>query len=297
MSTRKQYRNDDDFEDDAYDIAESTLLAPTHSDSDDGDSIHEENYSNEEGGIESEEGEETLNEVEMDGGVKSKLSTDAPSKKRQKLETMKKARGFSSPSSLSSAPLTDANSMFKAILDMEPVGPYDSLSTQLSSNSFISSLPKTEEFTQLHLRAFSSVFSSLRKALRLENLKEAGSPKAIVVCSSATRASEVIKDISKVLKVKVAKLYAKHFKVQEQVEMLQEKIVIGVGTPNRLNKLIEVGALSLAETDIFVIDSHKDSKNFTVLTLPEIKNDLYNLLREHVVTELGHLKLAIVGSM
>ena len=104
--------------------------------------------------------------------------------------------------------------------------------------------------------------------------------------ASAARATEVIKDISKVFKVKIAKLYAKHFKVHEQVKMLQEKIVIGVGTPNRLNKLIEVGALSLAETEILVIDSHKDSKNFTILTLPEVKNDLYNFLRGNVAKDL-----------
>ena len=209
---------------------------------------------------------------------------------------MKKARGLNASSPSSSSILTDANSMLNVVLKNEPEGPYDSISSLLSAHNFISSLSNTEEFSQLHIRAFSSVFPSLKKALRLENIEEAGSPKAIVICSSAARATEVIKEISKVLKVKVAKLYAKHFKVNEQVEMLQEKIVIGVGTPNRINKLIEVGALSLSETDIFVIDSHKDGKDFTILTLPEVKNDLYNLLRGNVVKELKHLKLAVVGT-
>ena len=303
MSGRRQVRNDDDFEDDEYDVAESALLAPTHSDSDDGDSVYEESDSKD---VRSDVDEEVKvvervdalkDKDEIVDRTKSKPSSNEPSKKRQKLEALKKARGFTAPSSSSSSSLTDANSMLNAILDKEPGGPYDPLSTLLSSQNFISSVPSNAEFSQLHLRAFSSVFSSLRKALRLENIEEAGSPKAIVVCSSAARATEVIKDISKVFKVKIAKLYAKHFKVHEQVKMLQEKIVIGVGTPNRLNKLIEVGALSLAETEILVIDSHKDSKNFTILTLPEVKNDLYNFLRGNVAKDLRHIKLAVVGSI
>ena len=216
MSTRKEVRNDDDFEDDAYDVAESTLLAPTHSDSDDGDSVVEESSDGEdedEGGVEDDEGSTVLIRASDEEVHKNNLPNTEPSKKRQRVEAMKKARGLNASSPSSSSILTDANSMLNVVLKNEPEGPYDSISSLLSAHNFISSLSNTEEFSQLHIRAFSSVFPSLKKALRLENIEEAGSPKAIVICSSAARATEVIKEISKVFKVKVAKLYAKHFKV------------------------------------------------------------------------------------
>ena len=41
---------------------------------------------------------------------------------------------------------------------------------------------------------------------------------------------------------RVAKLYAKHFKVEEQKKVLQEAVVnVATGTPNRLVKLAEDG--------------------------------------------------------
>ena len=304
MSTaRKPVLNDDDFEDDAYDVPESTLLAPTHSDSDDGEGSvsedsSEESNGEEEVGLEEVDGEGVQKEeVEHKDESKRKVSTDISSKKRQKVEALKKGRGSAPSSSSSLSSLVDAKSMLHALLNFEPEGPYNSLSMSLSTQNFIASIPKNGEFSQSHLRAFSSVFPSVKKALRLENLNEVGSPKALIVCSSASRATDIIKEISNVLKVKISKLYAKHFKVHQQVEMLQEKIVVGVGTPNRLNKLIEVGALSLSETSIFVIDSYVDSKSFTVFSLPEVKDDLYSLLRGNITKELGHMKLAIAGSL
>lgn len=43
---------------------------------------------------------------------------------------------------------------------------------------------------------------------------------------------------------KVAKLFAKHFKIEQQIQYLQEKpLHIGVGTPNRIRVLTEEGKL------------------------------------------------------
>ena len=53
------------------------------------------------------------------------------------------------------------------------------------------------------------------------------------------------------LKCKIAKLFAKHFKVQDQIDLLSKQYFpVAVGTPNRLSKLIELGALSLSRVKV-----------------------------------------------
>ncbi len=56
------------------------------------------------------------------------------------------------------------------------------------------------------------------------------------------------------LRYPVAKLFAKHFKVDEQVEVLKAFTPIGCGTPNRLAKLADIGALNLDHLKLLIID-------------------------------------------
>jgi hypothetical protein len=76
---------------------------------------------------------------------------------------------------------------------------------------------------------------------------------------------DLIKKI-KPFEVRVAKLFSKHFKVAQQRDMLQQNFhPIAVGTPNRLEKLLEVGALSLAHTDLVLLDMSQNQKKATIL--------------------------------
>lgn len=60
---------------------------------------------------------------------------------------------------------------------------------------------------------------------------------------------------------RIAKLFAKHFKVAEQ-EKLLESTVIGIasGTPNRLGKLADLAALKLDHLQLLILDVHLDAK-------------------------------------
>jgi protein CMS1 len=148
------------------------------------------------------------------------------------------------------------------------------------------------------VRALSANMPGYKKLLlnKAPSKEDYGCPLLLVVCSSAIRATQVIKSMSaKLIKCKIAKLFAKHFKVEEQMEMLsKEYFPIALGTPNRIAKLIEVGALSLRRTALVLLDVTPDSKQFTLLTLNEVKADTYRLLYNHVLPEKGHLKLAMV---
>ena len=60
---------------------------------------------------------------------------------------------------------------------------------------------------------------------------------------------------------RIAKLFAKHFKLAEQQEHLQQHaLCIAAGTPNRLGKLADMEALKLSQVKLIVLDVHQDAK-------------------------------------
>lgn len=123
-----------------------------------------------------------------------------------------------------------------------------------------------------------------------------GCPIVVIVAASATRCTQIIKSISaKLIKVKVAKLFAKHIKVSEQITMLsKEYFPVAIGTPHRVQKLIEVGALHLSHTTIVLVDHTPDIKKFTIFTQPDIVQDWYGLLYQSIYEHRDHLKIALV---
>ncbi|KAI9106230.1 U3-containing 90S pre-ribosomal complex subunit-domain containing protein [Phlyctochytrium arcticum] len=109
-----------------------------------------------------------------------------------------------------------------------------------------------------------------------------GTPKVIILCSSAIRAVDVCRLVRKVGECRVGKLFAKHMKVKEQLELLRShSYPIIVGTPNRVLKLIQDGndALRLTELEYVVADySHRDSKQRNIYDIQEVKTDYFKLL-------------------
>jgi protein CMS1 len=96
------------------------------------------------------------------------------------------------------------------------------------------------------------------------------SPRVLIVTWGAMRTMDIIKKM-KPFEVRVAKLFSKHFKVAQQRDMLQQNYhPIAVGTPNRLEKLLEVGALSLNQTDLILIDMSQNQKKATILEANDV---------------------------
>lgn len=69
-----------------------------------------------------------------------------------------------------------------------------------------------------------------------------GAPTALVITSAALRAADlarVLRDMKGTKGGDVAKLFAKHFKLEEHAEYLRRTLVgVGVGTPGRLGRLL-----------------------------------------------------------
>ncbi|PFH59607.1 hypothetical protein XA68_12094 [Ophiocordyceps unilateralis] len=117
--------------------------------------------------------------------------------------------------------------------------------------------------TLQHLPAFLDAFSEKPGSLK-QAPKAKGSPHTLIVAGAGLRAADIVRAVRSFAsrECAVAKLFAKHFKVQEQVEFLRSKVTgIGVGTPARLAELIDNGALSVDGLRRLVVDaSHIDQK-------------------------------------
>ncbi|RUS20075.1 U3-containing 90S pre-ribosomal complex subunit-domain containing protein [Jimgerdemannia flammicorona] len=125
-----------------------------------------------------------------------------------------------------------------------------------------------------------------------------GAPVVLILTSSAIRAVDVIRAMTEFQKqAKVAKLFAKHLKLEEQIAFLNNTIVnVAVGTPARVMKLIEEsGALKLDRLELVVVDCDKDKKEFTIFDLLEVREYLFKFLGTHFVrgAKGGGVRLAL----
>ncbi|KAH9901174.1 U3-containing 90S pre-ribosomal complex subunit-domain containing protein [Cubamyces lactineus] len=113
--------------------------------------------------------------------------------------------------------------------------------------------------------------------------KSNGAPTLIYVAGAALR----VADVTRVLRDKrlrgekggdVAKLFAKHFKLEEHVAYLKRtKIAAAVGTPGRLGKLLcDTDALATTALTHIILDvSFRDAKKRTLLDIPETRSEVF----------------------
>jgi len=127
-----------------------------------------------------------------------------------------------------------------------------------------------------------------------------GSPLVILVSSSAVAANDLAKMLPNLNKgCKVAKLFAKHFKVGEQLQALQASCTnIATGTPNRMDKLAEEGSLKLGRLQLVVLDVALDAKQRCLLDIPEVCKDFWTFFTKHVkpLTAAGQTNIALIDS-
>lgn len=148
-----------------------------------------------------------------------------------------------------------------------------------------------------YLHTVMTVSKWRKKVKAMEN--SPGAPLLLVVCSAASRAVNVIRDLRLFCpdQCKTAKLFAKHMKLEEQTNFLKKNIIqAGVGTPNRIAALLDNGYLSLHQTSLVVLDwSWRDAKLRRLVDIPEIREDLYKLLQKYLVPHVksGTAKFAI----
>ncbi|KIJ69482.1 hypothetical protein HYDPIDRAFT_79662, partial [Hydnomerulius pinastri MD-312] len=149
------------------------------------------------------------------------------------------------------------------------------------------SIPDTTQWTESRsldrlVEFIINVLPMLHKRLS-QRSKAAGAPTLLFIAGAALR----VADVTRVLKDRrlrgdkggdVAKLFAKHFKLEEHVSYLRRsKIGSAVGTPGRVGKLLcETDALSVSQLTHIILDvSFRDSKKRNLLDIPETRDEVF----------------------
>ncbi|TYH49712.1 hypothetical protein ES332_D10G155000v1 [Gossypium tomentosum] len=127
---------------------------------------------------------------------------------------------------------------------------------------------------------------------------EAGSPAVLVVAPSALRSIELLRGMRTLTKeCHAVKLFSKHMKIDEQVSLLMNRVNIASGTPSRIKKLIDIEALGLSRLSVLLVDIHTDVKGYSLLTLPQVRDEFWDLYKNYFHQQLvkGDLRICLYG--
>lgn len=107
-----------------------------------------------------------------------------------------------------------------------------------------------------------------------------GQPALLVISLSALRSLDLLRELRPLTtECRAAKLFSKHMKIEEQVAALKNRVNIASGTPSRIKKLIDVEALDLSRLAVIVLDMKTDAKGYSLLTLPQVRDEFWDLYR------------------
>lgn len=139
----------------------------------------------------------------------------------------------------------------------------------------------------------SSVLRAIAVSLPVPASEIPRSTAVSVVCSSTERVFEVLAELQQAwVGVKPLALTChgggrKQAQVERQGKALAKGVAVVVGTPGRVLRLVDEGHLSAAGLGLVVLDLGRDRKQRDVLTLQETRRDFCNLLKRHLLPELG----------
>ncbi|XP_071417314.1 protein CMSS1 isoform X2 [Pithys albifrons albifrons] len=168
----------------------------------------------------------------------------------------------------------------RSVIEMEEL--------KLSDSCFLPANDLSHSFSS-YLKEICPKWAKLRR-----NHKEKKSVVMLVICSSALRSLELIKSMTAFKgDCRVLKLFAKHIKIKEQMNILEKGVFhIGVGTPGRVKALVEQDGLCLSSTKYMILDwNWRDQKLRRMMDIPEIKKETIDLL------EMSIIKLCREGSV
>ncbi|KAG6002492.1 hypothetical protein E4U21_003020 [Claviceps maximensis] len=147
----------------------------------------------------------------------------------------------------------------------------------LSASSIQDTTSWQQDRTLANLPAFLEKFSHGKESLSKTPMDndDKGCPHTLIVTGASLRATDICRAVRDAKFSgqgnPVAKLFAKHMKVDDQVRFLRSrKCGIGVGTPARMIELMELGDLRLHRLERVVVDaSHVDMKKRGIMDMKD----------------------------
>ncbi|XP_060944969.1 protein CMSS1 [Limanda limanda] len=230
--------------------------------------------------------EESQGVIPQQKETEDEKSTKPKKKRKKKKKTITDVLASSEPKPGCAADLQSMVSLYfsdkRSVIEQEEL--------TLEDSCFLSSNDLTHTLSS-YLKLVCPKWAKIQK-----QHTEKSSVILLIVCSSALRAIELIKQLTTFKgETKAMKLFAKHIKIEEQVNLLQKGVThIGVGTPGRISALIEKDGLTLKSLRYVVLDWNlRDQKLRRMVDIPEIKLDFMKLLEGGILTGCREGKLKI----
>ncbi|PHU18741.1 hypothetical protein BC332_14436 [Capsicum chinense] len=130
--------------------------------------------------------------------------------------------------------------------------------------------------------AFGPSWKEILCEKELDGTVDPGQPALLVVSLSALRSLDLLRELRPLTsECRAAKLFSKHMKIEEQASSLQNRVNIASGTPSRIKKLIDMEALDLSRLAVIVLDMKSDAKGYSLLTLPQVRDEFWDLYRNY----------------
>ncbi|GAB4834986.1 hypothetical protein Ancab_033253 [Ancistrocladus abbreviatus] len=153
-----------------------------------------------------------------------------------------------------------------------------------------------------HLKAVfgSSWKEVLSEGQLVEGEIDPGSPAVLVISSSAVRSLELLRGLRSLTEqCPAVKLFSKHIKVEDQISLLKKRVNVASGTPSRIKKLCEMEALGLSRLAVIVLDMHTDAKGYSLFTLPQVRDEFWDLYKNYFHQRLvqGGLRVCFYGPL
>ncbi|KAA8531311.1 hypothetical protein F0562_006018 [Nyssa sinensis] len=134
----------------------------------------------------------------------------------------------------------------------------------------------------------------------LEGNIDPGNPALLIVSLSALRSLELLRGLRPLTgECHAAKLFSKHMKIEDQVSYLKNRVNIASGTPSRIKKLIDMEALGLSRLAVIVLDMQTDVKGYSLFTLPQVRDEFWDLYKSYFHERLvqGDLRICLYGAL
>ncbi|OIT38223.1 PREDICTED: protein CMSS1 [Nicotiana attenuata] len=134
----------------------------------------------------------------------------------------------------------------------------------------------------------------------LDGKIDPGHPSLLVISLSALRSLDLLRELRPLTsECRAAKLFSKHMKVEEQASSLKNRVNIASGTPSRIKKLIDMEVLGLSRLAVIVLDMKADAKGYSLLTLPQVRDEFWDLYRNYFHQRVleGALRICLYGEI
>ncbi|XP_062577120.1 protein CMSS1-like [Saccostrea cucullata] len=226
--------------------------------------------------------------AEEEGEDQGNRTKKKQKRKRKKITTELKEKGKSSRASP-----TDVIDLLSKHFEgkLSPVE-LDEIKLDPDSDFYVSS--ESDHTPSSYLR---TILPKWKKLVKSSGDLKPGSPLVLIITSSAIRAVQLNRDITdfKTEECKCAKLFAKHFKIEEQQKYLSKNVChIGLGTPNRICSLIKNGSLHLDSVKSVVLDwNWRDKKFKRMADIIDLRIDLMVLLQTFIIPHIHANKCKI----